>query len=313
MPPRWPRHPPAAGVRLPPGPGDRPAHPGTRSLPRRLRGEHTEAMTGRARVRTGVAAAVVTAEVVAAIVLTLVLGLSWTEALEGFVVTNALMGLSFGLCGAVIAWHRPRNPVGWLLVADGIGHATTAMAAPLAAVLAEQGAPLVAQRLAATVAACAWPWSIGLFLPLALLLFPTGRLPSPRWRIVAIAYVVTAPLFVLELGTEPEPILAGTPAQLPQPRGPRRLGAAVDRLRAAGADVHRAGAGRTRHPVPPRRGARTQPAALAADGDHHGARGRDPVGAGGGDAGVGAVRDPVDPDRDHPRDRPAPAARHPAS
>ena len=163
-------------------------------------------------MRTGVAAAVVTAEVVAAIVLTLVLGLSWTEALEGFVVTNALMGLSFGLCGAVIAWHRPRNPVGWLLVADGIGHATTAMAAPLAAVLAEQGAPLVAQRLAATVAACAWPWSIGLFLPLALLLFPTGRLPSPRWRVVAIAYVVTAPLFVLELGTEPEPILAGTPA-----------------------------------------------------------------------------------------------------
>ena len=164
------------------------------------------------RIRTAVAAAVVTAEVVAAVVLTLVLGLSWTEALEGFVVTNALMGLSFGLCGAVITWHRPRNPVGWLLVADGIGHATTAMAAPLAGVLADQGAPMVAQRLAATFAACAWPWSIGLFLPLALLLFPTGRLPSPRWRLVAIAYVVTAPLFVIELATEPEPILAGTPA-----------------------------------------------------------------------------------------------------
>ncbi len=169
-------------------------------------------MTGAGRIPAGVAAAVVFAEVATAVLLTLVLGLSWTEALDGFVVTNALMGLSFGWCGAVITWHRPRNPVGWLLVADGIGHATTAMAAPLAAVLAEQGAPLVAQRLAATVAACSWPWSIGLFLPLALLLFPTGRLPSPRWRPVAIGYVVTAPLFVIELGAEPEPILAGSPA-----------------------------------------------------------------------------------------------------
>ncbi|HWM73322.1 MAG TPA: histidine kinase [Nocardioides sp.] len=151
-----------------------------------------------------------TAEVVAAVVLTLVLGLTWSEALDGFIVTNALMGLSFGLCGAVIAWHRPRNPVGWLLVADGLGHATTAMAVPLAGVLADQGAPLALQRLASTVASWAWPWSIGLFLPLALLLFPTGRLPSPRWRPVVMVFVVTAPLFAVELGTVREPILPGT-------------------------------------------------------------------------------------------------------
>ena len=168
-------------------------------------------MTGGDRVRAGVAGAVVTAEVAAAVVLTLVLGLTWSEALDGFIVTNALMGLSFGLCGAVIAWHRPRNPVGWLLVAAGLGHATTAMAVPLAGVLADQGAPMAAQRLASTVAAWAWPWSIGLFLPLALLLFPTGRLPSPRWRPVAVAFVVTAPLFALELGTEPAPIMEGNP------------------------------------------------------------------------------------------------------
>ncbi|HET9420892.1 MAG TPA: histidine kinase [Nocardioides sp.] len=166
-------------------------------------------MTGGDKVRAGTAGAVVTAEVAAAVVLTLVLGLTWSEALDGFIVTNALMGLSFGLCGAVIAWHRPRNPVGWLLVAAGLGHATTAMAVPLAGVLAEQGAPMAPQRLASTVAAWAWPWSIGLLLPLALLLFPTGRLPSPRWRPVAVAFVVTAPLFAVQLGTEPEPIMDG--------------------------------------------------------------------------------------------------------
>ena len=163
-------------------------------------------------LRAATAGAFVTAEVAAAVVLTLVLGLTWTEALEGFVVTNSLMGLSFGLCGAVIAWHRPGNPVGWLLVADGVGHATTAMAAPLAGVLADAGAPLVAQRLETTVGSWAWPWSVGLFLPLALLLFPDGRLPSPRWPPATIALVVTSPLFAIELGTADESILVGTPS-----------------------------------------------------------------------------------------------------
>jgi two-component system NarL family sensor kinase len=54
------------------------------------------------------------------------------------------------------------------------------------------------------MAAWSWPWSIGLFLPLALLLFPDGRLPSRRWRTAAIALVATAPLFAVEAGTAPE-------------------------------------------------------------------------------------------------------------
>lgn len=157
------------------------------------------------------AGGLVAAEVAAAVVLSLVLGLTWSEAVDSFVVTNALMGLSFGLCGAVICRHRPRNPVGWLLVADGLGHATTALAVPLAGLLVEEGAPRVAQRLVVTLAAWSWPWSIALFLPLALLLFPTGRLPSPRWRPVAVVFAVTAPLFAIQLGTDPESLLAGLP------------------------------------------------------------------------------------------------------
>jgi two-component system NarL family sensor kinase len=185
-----------------------PAYPGIRSLPPGRSEAHTEPMTARALL----AGVLVSAEVVAAVVVCLVVGLTWSEALDGFVVTNVLMGASFGLCGAVIAWHRPRNPIGWLLVADGLGHATTALAVPLAALLAEQGAPVPLQRVLVTVAAWSWPWSIALFLPLALLLFPTGSLPSPRWRPVAIGFVLTAPLFVIELGTEPEPMLAGLPS-----------------------------------------------------------------------------------------------------
>ncbi|MFK4089352.1 sensor histidine kinase [Kribbella sp. NPDC020789] len=172
------------------------------------------AATERARSRRGLAGglgAFVAAEVVLGLVLSAMAGWGWQQMLDGFVVTNGLMGVTFGLCGAVIAWHQPGNPIGWLFIADGIGHATTTFAGPLGPVLAEAGAPLPAQRLIVTVAMLAWPWSIGLFLPLALLLFPTGRPLSPRWRWVSLGIIVTAPLFVIEMVASGEPISNGLP------------------------------------------------------------------------------------------------------
>lgn len=138
-------------------------------------------------------------------------GWSWQQALDYFVVTNTLMGLSFGVCGTIIAWQRPGNPIGWLFLADGIGHATTAAAAPIGVAVGTADGPLVLGRLISTLATWSWPWSIALFLPLSLLLFPDGRLPSPRWRPVAIALIVTAPLFVIGLGSDPGVVAPGLP------------------------------------------------------------------------------------------------------
>ncbi|WP_406052994.1 histidine kinase [Kribbella sp. NBC_00889] len=159
------------------------------------------------RLLAGGLGAFAVAEVVAGLAIAAAIGLSWAELVDAFVVTNGLMGLTFGLCGAVIAWHRPSNPIGWLFIADGIGHATTAFGGPLAVALPD-GSTI--QRLTVTVALAAWPWSIGLFLPLALLLFPTGHLLSPRWRWAAIGIIATAPLFVLEMVGSGDTLTPGT-------------------------------------------------------------------------------------------------------
>ncbi len=156
----------------------------------------------------GLAAAVgaaVVACVVTGLIGAVLVDYSVSDAVSSFFATNATMGLTFGVCGALLAWHRPRNPVGWLLAADGVGHALAAAAAPVALLAVQHDAPLGVQRLLVTVFAWSWPWSIGLFLPLALLLFPDGRPPSRRWRWVAVATVVTAPLFALEMGLSPQP------------------------------------------------------------------------------------------------------------
>ena len=59
-----------------------------------------------------------------------------------------------------------RNPIGWLFVAAGLAHSTTALATPLGALLHATAAPIALQRIVITIFAWSWPWSIGLVLPL---------------------------------------------------------------------------------------------------------------------------------------------------
>jgi signal transduction histidine kinase len=149
--------------------------------------------------------------VVLSLALTLAVGWSWDQAVHGFVVSNCLIGASLGLCGALIAWYRPRNPVGWLFAVGGLCQCLTAAAAPGVQLAADQGAPLGVTRAIATVFAWAWPLNIGILVPVALLLFPDGLLPSRRWRWVLLATVVTGLPFLAEMGTLPKPVQPGLP------------------------------------------------------------------------------------------------------
>jgi len=151
--------------------------------------------------------ALVLLEVATAVVAAALAGITPAEAVDGFVVTNVAIGLSCATAGVLVAGRRPAYALGWLLLAAGVAQSATAAAAPLVALGAQRAWPEPVLRTLDTLTAAAWPWSIALFLPLALLVFPDGLLPGRAWRVVAWSTAVTAPLFVVNVATEPGPVL----------------------------------------------------------------------------------------------------------
>jgi hypothetical protein len=93
--------------------------------------------------------------------------------------------LAFPIVGALIASGRPENPIGWILLADGLLWMLVSVTDFYGVYgLVGPGSvpfPLVMAGLNN------WLWvpAVGLFGTYLLLLFPDGRLPSGRWRPLA--------------------------------------------------------------------------------------------------------------------------------
>jgi signal transduction histidine kinase len=146
----------------------------------------------------------VVAEVGVALWLAAAAGTDPAELVDAFVVTNLTIGLSCAAAGVLIAWQRPRNAVGWLLLGAGACQATSGTTAVLVIAGLGAGWPEPVLRTAATVFGYAWPLSISLFLPLALIFFPDGLLPGRTWRAVVWLTAASSALFVLNV-SGPDP------------------------------------------------------------------------------------------------------------
>jgi two-component system NarL family sensor kinase len=97
---------------------------------------------------------------------------------------HAVAAPLYAVLGAVILPRRPGHPVGRLFAAVAVASAVTAVAAAFAAL-----------RPMAWVLEWSFPIALGL-IPMIFLVYPDGRLPSPRWvwvrRLLAAAIVVAA-------------------------------------------------------------------------------------------------------------------------
>jgi hypothetical protein len=98
----------------------------------------------------------------------------------------AIIAVSFSVVGALIASHRPENPIGWIFLADGFIYGLLSAADEYAvyALLTNPGAlPWGAE--ASWLGQWIWAPGLGLILVFLPLLFPDGHPPSHRWRPVA--------------------------------------------------------------------------------------------------------------------------------
>ncbi len=130
------------------------------------------------------------------------------------VVTFASL-LTFALVGALIASRRPRNPIGWICLADGLLWMLLAISETFSLYRATRPGSVPLEVEIAWLSSWLWAPAVGLFATYLLLLFPDGRLPSRRWRplawlsgtaIVSVSFLVAfAPGPLQNLGGVPNP------------------------------------------------------------------------------------------------------------
>src|SRR5918997_3556769 len=122
-------------------------------------------------------------------------------------VTLSVLALAFSVVGAIVASRQPRNAIGWLFCGVGVTIGLSSFAGDYAEFWLAGGFGMGA--LGETAAwFSSWSWTILVFVPTSflLLLFPDGRLPSPRWRPVAWCAAIGLIGFPADPALQPGPL-----------------------------------------------------------------------------------------------------------
>jgi hypothetical protein len=140
----------------------------------------------------GLCALSLTLTVLGLVLLALILSHPHTHTFDDWL-DDTLNAVFFSTVGAIVASRRPENPVGWLLCLFALGESISHFSGQYAIyALLTQPDSLPAGQAMAWVSSWLVFIIIG-FSVLYILLFPTGRLPSRRWRWVTwltVAFVL---------------------------------------------------------------------------------------------------------------------------
>ncbi len=131
---------------------------------------------------------------------------------------------TFGTVGALIASRRPENPIGWVFCGMGLALVVAVFFGNYAqySLVVEPGA-LPWAKSAAWVGN--WIWLVALSpLGFILLLFPDGRPPSPRWRIVARLQIAALAGWSVSQAFAPGPLVNAGYESVENPYGIEALG-----------------------------------------------------------------------------------------
>lgn len=128
----------------------------------------------------------------AALVLHLIYDPVWPAGLDPYWRSSVVWAIAVGGPGAVLAWLRPANPIGWLVWIAGLALGAEQLLHAWS-VLALEATDVALWFHPALVWVASWIWVPGYTLlpTLVLLLVPEGRLPSPGWRWIAVFQVAT--------------------------------------------------------------------------------------------------------------------------
>ena len=129
--------------------------------------------------------------------------------------------LTFPVAGILVTLRQPRNRIGWLLLAIGIAWGTGSDAYVHYA-LSTRPPALPRPDLVGGLTQGLWVPAIGLTGTYLILLFPDGKLPSPRWRIVGWASGISMIILVVLVTVAP-----GNLDEYPVPNTPNPFGIAA--------------------------------------------------------------------------------------
>src|SRR5215211_9298572 len=103
--------------------------------------------------------------------------------------------LAFPIVGALIASKHPRNPVGWICLADGLLWMLIDTFEYYSTYGVTQRGSVPFPEAIAALNNWLWVPTVGLVGTYLLLLFPDGKLPSKRWR--PLAWIAGAVIVLL--------------------------------------------------------------------------------------------------------------------